>query len=119
MRQGIGPQNLVPPLSAMRMTQKGKNKKKKKLTTSFHLWLHRSPDDITQRLDKLIHTIREKYHRPVLENSSQDPNATGDVLIVAHGHILRALALRWGGRALDNGPAFLLEAGGVGTLRYD
>lgn len=80
-------------------------------------FFYRSPEDITQRLDKLIHMLREKYHRPVLENSHPDPNATGDVLIVAHGHILRALALRWGGRPLDSGPAFLLEAGGVGTLR--
>jgi broad specificity phosphatase PhoE len=113
MRQGIGPQNLVLPLCAKRMTQE----KKKANHISIFFLLHRSPDDITQRLDKLIHTIREKYHRPVLENSSKDPNATGDVLIVAHGHILRALALRWSGMALDDGPAFLLEAGGVGTLR--
>jgi hypothetical protein len=42
----------------------------------------------------------------------------GDVLLVAHGHILRAFAMRWAGYALREGPTFLLEAGGVGTLRY-
>lgn len=41
----------------------------------------------------------------------------GDVLLVAHGHILRAFAMRWAGYALHEGPTFLLEAGGVGTLR--
>lgn len=78
----------------------------------------RSPKDITDRLDRLIHDIRETHHRPVLEKTHPDPSATGDVLVVAHGHILRALALRWSGSALDRGPTFLLEAGGVGTLRY-
>lgn len=39
------------------------------------------------------------------------------MLIVAHGHILRALAMRWTGKLLSKGPTFLLEAGGVGTLR--
>ncbi|EGX90060.1 phosphoglycerate mutase family protein [Cordyceps militaris CM01] len=78
-----------------------------------------SPQDVTERLDRLIHNIREKFHRPVLERTHPDPAATGNVLIVAHGHILRALALRWSGRPLDAGPIFLLEAGGVGTLSYE
>jgi hypothetical protein len=43
--------------------------------------------------------------------------SNGDVLVVAHGHILRAFAMRWIGKDLPGGPAFLLEAGGVGTLR--
>ena len=42
-----------------------------------------------------------------------------DVLIVAHGHILRAFAMRWIGKRLNDGPTFLLEAGGVGTLSYE
>jgi broad specificity phosphatase PhoE len=42
----------------------------------------------------------------------------GDVLIVAHGHILRAFAMRWVKKTLQDGPTFLLEAGGVGTLRW-
>ncbi|KAM3447126.1 hypothetical protein MY3296_009026 [Beauveria thailandica] len=78
-----------------------------------------SPQDVTQRLDKLIREIREKYHAPVMDGTHPNPAATGNVLIVAHGHILRALALRWAGRPLDAGPTFLLEAGGVGTLSYE
>jgi len=43
----------------------------------------------------------------------------GDVLCVAHGHILRAFAMRWIGKSLEEGPTMLLEAGGVGTLSYE
>ncbi len=68
----------------------------------------------------------------------------GDVLVVAHGHVLRAFAMRWIGRELTEGVGLILEgmflvfhilrsfggrmyadgivvayvAGGVGTLRY-
>ena len=41
------------------------------------------------------------------------------MLIVAHGHILRAFAMRWVQKTLREGPTFLLEAGGVGTLSYE
>lgn len=43
----------------------------------------------------------------------------GDVVCVAHGHILRAFAMRWIGKSLETGPTMLLEAGGVGTLSYE
>ncbi|KOS21859.1 Sedoheptulose 1 [Escovopsis weberi] len=77
-----------------------------------------SPQDITARLDRLIAEIRDKFHRPVLGGDAGGEQS-GDVLIVAHGHILRAFAMRWAGMALSDGPAFLLEAGGVGTLSYE
>ncbi|KEY66037.1 hypothetical protein S7711_08814 [Stachybotrys chartarum IBT 7711] len=80
-----------------------------------------SPQQVTDRLDRLIQDIRDKYHRPAF-GKSQDQTTSGrngDVLIVAHGHILRAFALRWSGKTLQDGPAFLLEAGGVGTLSYE
>lgn len=76
----------------------------------------RSPDEVTARVDALIAEIREKWHRPALEGVSAHH---GDVAIVAHGHILRAFAQRWTGSPLDARPAFLMEAGGVGTLRFD
>lgn len=44
---------------------------------------------------------------------------TGDVLVIGHGHILRAFAMRWVGKSLQEGPTFLMEAGGVGTLSYE
>jgi len=74
-----------------------------------------SPADITKRLDALITEIRSKYHNKAVE----DKDAQGDVLVVAHGHILRAFAMRWIGRELTEGVSLLLEAGGVGTLSYE
>ncbi|KAI9904381.1 hypothetical protein N3K66_000910 [Trichothecium roseum] len=76
-----------------------------------------NPEDVTKRLDHLIADIRGKFHAPAMLNEHSEP--TGDVLIVAHGHILRALAMRWVGKSLQDGPAFILEAGGVGTLSYE
>ncbi|KAF4119871.1 sedoheptulose-bisphosphatase [Geosmithia morbida] len=78
-----------------------------------------SPQDVTDRLDRLINDIRQKYQAPVIDNHKTEDGTNGDVLIVAHGHILRALATRWVGKTLQDGPAFLLEAGGVGTLSYE
>ena len=75
----------------------------------------RSPEQISQRLDRFIADIRSKYHEPALQGKSDRP----DVLIVAHGHILRAFAMRWIGRKLETGVSLILEAGGVGTLSYE
>ncbi|KAK5656520.1 hypothetical protein OQA88_4497 [Cercophora sp. LCS_1] len=73
-----------------------------------------SPADINERLDRLIKDIRDRWHAPALAGRTR-----GDVLIVAHGHILRAFAQRWTNQSLHEGPSFLLEAGGVGTLSYE
>ncbi|KAL4963880.1 histidine phosphatase family protein [Aspergillus stella-maris] len=73
-----------------------------------------SPEDVIKRLDALIAEIREKFHGPCLNDGEEK----GDVLIVAHGHILRAFAMRWVGRPLTE-TALILEAGGVGTLSYE
>ncbi|KAI1378910.1 phosphoglycerate mutase-like protein [Hypoxylon crocopeplum] len=78
-----------------------------------------SPDDVTRRVDHLIKEIREKWHAPVIGKPKSPDLPPGDVLVVAHGHILRAFAMRWAGKTLQDGPAFLLEAGGVGTLSYE
>jgi broad specificity phosphatase PhoE len=84
---------------------------------SSHANIHsppaRSPEDVVRRLDALIDEIRNKYQRPCFENPD-DPK--GDVLIVAHGHILRAFAMRWTGKPLTE-TTLILEAGGIGTLR--
>jgi broad specificity phosphatase PhoE len=74
-----------------------------------------SPEDVTKRVDSLIKEIRDKWHAPVMDKKG----VPSDVLIVAHGHILRAFAMRWVGKTLADGPTFLLEAGGVGTLSYE
>lgn len=80
------------------------------------LFIKRSPEDICRRLDQVIAEIREKYHRPAFEATNEEDAINGDVLVVAHGHILRAFAMRWIGKPLFD-TAFILEAGGVGTLR--
>lgn len=41
------------------------------------------------------------------------------MLIVAHGHILRAFAGRWINKDIAANPSLILEAGGVGTLSYE
>jgi len=75
----------------------------------------RSPEDVTKRVDRLISEIRQKFHAPVIGKPTGQP---GDILVVAHGHILRAFAMRWANKTLQDGPTLLLEAGGIGTLRY-
>ncbi|KAG9234280.1 histidine phosphatase superfamily [Amylocarpus encephaloides] len=77
-----------------------------------------SPDQVTERLDRLIDIIRTKYHAPCIGKKPTDAPA-GDVILVAHGHILRAFTMRWANKTLQDGPTFLLEAGGVGTLSYE
>lgn len=74
------------------------------------------PGDVTARLDELIREIREKWHAGKF--GKEGDKGPKDVLIVAHGHILRSFAARWVGRSLVDNPSLILEAGGVGTLRY-
>lgn len=77
-----------------------------------------SPDDIIARLDSLIAEIREKHHRPYAGRPLDAQGCSGDVLVVAHGHILRAFAMRWTDKPLEH-TKLLMEAGGVGTLSYE
>ncbi|KAK3168992.1 hypothetical protein OEA41_005440 [Lepraria neglecta] len=76
-----------------------------------------SPVQVTERLDRLIHDIRARFHDQAIGKPKGEAPIS-DVLLVAHGHILRAFAMRWIGRELTEGVSLLLEAGGVGTLRY-
>lgn len=68
--------------------------------------------DITERVDRLIAKVR-KIHKRALDN-----NEFCDVMVIAHGHILRCLAARWIGRPVNKNPQFMLDAGGVGVLSY-
>ncbi|KAB2579251.1 Histidine phosphatase superfamily clade-1 [Lasiodiplodia theobromae] len=77
-----------------------------------------SPEDVSKRLDELIKDIRARFHGPAVGKPKKDVGPH-DVLIVAHGHILRAFAARWIGRDVSDNPALILEAGGVGTLSYE
>ncbi|KAF2741134.1 phosphoglycerate mutase-like protein [Polyplosphaeria fusca] len=81
-----------------------------------------SPEDVTQRLDALIAEIKEKWHKGRFGKGSGwkgEEGVPNDVLIVAHGHILRSFAARWIGKPLEDNPSLILEAGGVGTLSYE
>ncbi|KXT00727.1 hypothetical protein AC578_8225 [Pseudocercospora eumusae] len=78
-----------------------------------------SPEEITERVDFLIAEIRERFHASAIGRPKGRSGEPCDVLLVAHGHVLRAFAARWVGRRLGENPGFLLEAGGVGTLSYE
>lgn len=71
----------------------------------------RSPADVTERLDRIIEDIRTRYHDKAIGKPKGEASIS-DVLLVAHGHILRAFAMRWIGRELTQGVSLLLE----GTL---
>lgn len=73
-----------------------------------------SPADVTKRVDDLISEIREEHHRPCIGKNGE----SGDVVVVAHGHILRVFAMRWIGQPLSE-TRLIMEAGGVGTLSYE
>ena len=94
---------------------------------------------MTDRLDRLIKDIRTRFHNEAIGKPKGEAPIS-DVLLVAHGHILRAFAMRWIGRELTDGVSLLLEgnpseipplhllqlglaklsaAGGVGTLSYE
>lgn len=62
---------------------------------------------MTDRLDRLISEIRINYHKDVMGKPKGE--ALGDVLVVAHGHILRAFAMRWINKELTNGVSLLLD----------
>ncbi|CZT15591.1 related to phosphoglycerate mutase [Ramularia collo-cygni] len=78
-----------------------------------------SPQQITERLDALIADIRKRFHAHAIGKPKGSVNEPFDVLVVAHGHILRAFAGRWIGKDIAENPSLILEAGGVGTLSYE
>jgi broad specificity phosphatase PhoE len=63
-----------------------------------------SPADITGRVDRLIGRLR---------------NLSGNVLLFAHGHVLRVLAARWVGQPVTFAGALLLSTATVSTLAFD
>ena len=71
-----------------------------------------SPQDVSDRVDGLIHEIREMHKKAVQQDHC------GDVLLVAHAHILRSFSARWLGEPVSGGRHLLLDAGGVGVLTY-
>lgn len=69
-------------------------------------------ESITKRVDSLIKDIRQLHIQA--HEVSQESRA--DVLIVAHGHILRAFAARWILDSASNGTRLAYGAGGAVSL---
>ncbi len=63
-----------------------------------------SPSQIQERADRVIERVRE---------------AAGDVILFAHGHILRVLASRWIAQPAAFGARLALGTGALSTLGYE
>lgn len=81
-------------------------------SSSDSLSLHRTSQQVSDRLDSLIGEIRA-VQAPDMRGESR----SSDILLVAHGHLLRAFVKRWLGYALDFPMSMMLPPGGVGILR--
>ena len=71
------------------------------------------PESVSDRLDGLIEEISALHGKAMEEGG-----VAADVVVVAHGHILRAFVKRWLGLDLDDGLNLMLEPGGVCGLSY-
>jgi len=72
--------------------------------------LKRSPEAVSDRLDELIKDMKRFTKGP------QGRERAPDIVCIAHGHILSALALRWAEQPLLHGMRFLIQTAGVGIL---
>ncbi|TVY57003.1 Sedoheptulose 1,7-bisphosphatase [Lachnellula cervina] len=72
-----------------------------------------SADEVSNRLDGIIAKIR-KIQGPYMHGEKGV-----DVVLIAHGHILRAFAKRWIGFPLSTSLPMMLEPGAVGVLSYE
>ena len=77
----------------------------------YSLHIPSTTEQVTERLDILIKEIRD----------IQGPNMHGEndceVVLIAHGQILRAFVKRWLKYPLDMPISLMLEPGGIGILR--
>ncbi|KAK7731013.1 hypothetical protein SLS53_008884 [Cytospora paraplurivora] len=71
-----------------------------------------SAQQVTDRLDGLIQKIYD-IQRPCMHGE-----APADVVLVAHGHILRAFIKRWLKWPMDTPFALMMSPGAVGVLSY-
>ena len=66
-----------------------------------------TPAEVRARVDRVI-----RRATPVMDDGK-------DVLLVAHSHVLRALAAAWVGLPDDGGANFVLSTGGIAELGYE
>ncbi|KAI9371701.1 histidine phosphatase superfamily [Aspergillus egyptiacus] len=71
-----------------------------------------TPEQVTARLDSLIAEIRS------IHQGNMHGENPSDVLLVAHGHLLRAFTKRWLGYPMEFPLSMMLEPGAVGVLSY-
>jgi len=72
-----------------------------------------SPAQLASRLDEVIAGIR-RMQAPHMHGEQ-----AADVVVIAHGHSLRAFAKRWIGFEMGMGLPLMLEPGAVGVLSYE
>lgn len=79
-----------------------------------------TPAQVQKRCDELIELIRARHHDPSFQGIQNGNDADKpDVLLVAHGHILRGFGARWINADITQARALQLDAGGVGVLSYE
>ncbi|KAK6584146.1 hypothetical protein PZA11_003876 [Diplocarpon coronariae] len=72
-----------------------------------------SAAQVADRLDRIIIRIRE------IQGPYMHGEKAVDVVLIAHGHILRAFAKRWIGFELGRRLPMMLEPGAIGVLSYE
>lgn len=78
-----------------------------------------TPAQVSARIDELIRHIRAKHHAPAFEAQKRGEKVASDVLLVAHGHILRGFGARWIDATVSTARSLQLDAGGIGVLSYE
>jgi len=71
-----------------------------------------SPQQVTERLDNLIDDIH------TIQRPNMYSEHASDIVLVAHGHILRGFVKRWLKFPMEFNLSMMLEPGGVGILSY-
>ncbi|RMZ78893.1 hypothetical protein DV738_g3657, partial [Chaetothyriales sp. CBS 135597] len=71
-----------------------------------------SAAQVAERLDRLIGAIRE------IQGPNMHGEAAADVVLVAHGHILRAFVKRWMGYPMEMPLNLMMSPGAVAVLSY-
>lgn len=72
-----------------------------------------SAAEVADRLDRIIAKIRE------IQGPYMHGEKAVDVVLIAHGHILRAFTKRWIGFELSQRLPMMLEPGAIGVLSYE
>jgi broad specificity phosphatase PhoE len=77
-----------------------------------------SPEELSARIDEVIEMVKGLQGRFMKGGELEGQNLPQDILIVSHGHFLRAFAKRWLGFPLEANLIMTLDPGGIGVLGY-